>query len=92
MVENVKSYANFKDFRIYVLEKAQNEINELTDINIQFEPIFKGRKVVKVKFKIQEKNTIQKVISIAREKAEVIKNKVDEIYSEAKEKASMRKF
>ena len=30
----------------------------------------------------------EKVISIAREKAEVIKNKVDEIYGEAKEKAT----
>lgn len=63
MVEDVKSYNNFKDFRIYVLEKAQSEINELTDLNIHFETILKGRKVVKVKFKIECKNAIEKLIS-----------------------------
>jgi plasmid replication initiation protein len=75
MVENVKSYSNYKDFRIYVLEKAQSEINELTDINIHIEPIFKGRKVVKVKFRIEEKNTMQRVISIAKTNEILIKNK-----------------
>ena len=48
MVDTVKSYSNFKDFRKYVLEKAQREINELTDMNIYFEPITKGKKVVKL--------------------------------------------
>ena len=66
MVENVKSYGNFKDFRIYVLEKAQQEINELTDINIFYEPIFKGRKVVKVKFTIKEKSVLERAKSMAK--------------------------
>lgn len=66
MVENVKSYANFKDFRIYVIEKAQQEINELSDINIYYEPIFKGRKVVKVKFRIESKNVIERAKSISK--------------------------
>lgn len=61
MVENVKSYHNFKDFRKYVIEKALNEINELTDINVHFEPIFNGRKVVKVKFFIKEKSSIERI-------------------------------
>ena len=73
MVENVKSYGNFKDFRIYVLEKAQQEINELTDINIYYEPIFKGRKVVKVKFRIEEKSVFERAKSIA--KTNIILNK-----------------
>lgn len=63
MVEEVKSYSNFKDFRIYVLEKAQKEINELTDLNIYFEPILKGRKTVKVKFRIDQKNAIERLMS-----------------------------
>lgn len=74
MVENVKSYVNYKDFRIHVLEKAQNEINELTDINILIEPVFKGRKVVKVKFIIKEKNSMQRVLSIAKTN-EILSNK-----------------
>ena len=55
MVEHVKSYVNYKDFRVKVLEKAQTEINELTDINIEFEPIKTGRKVTSIKFTIEEK-------------------------------------
>lgn len=61
MVDSVKSYKNFKDFRMYVLEKAQKEINELTDIQIFYEPITKGRKVVKVKFQIEQKSVIDRM-------------------------------
>lgn len=63
MVENVKSYERFPDFRRKVLEKAQSEINELTDINICFDPITKGRKVVKVKFLIEQKNPIERMLA-----------------------------
>jgi plasmid replication initiation protein len=63
VVEDVKSYKEFAPFRQKVLEKAQEEINELTDINIYFEPIKKGRKVVKIKFNIQCKNSIDNTIS-----------------------------
>lgn len=63
MVENVKSYTRFPDFRRYVLEKAQEEINELTDLNVYFEPITKGRKVIKVKFNIEQKNQIERILS-----------------------------
>lgn len=75
-VENVKSYVNFKDFRRYVLEKAQEEINELTDININFEPVTKGRKVVKVKFRIEQKNPIERMLAgaTAQDRLESIKN------------------
>lgn len=63
MVDDVKSYKNFNLFKTKVLEKAQEEINELTDINIYFEPITKGRKVVKIKFRIEEKSAIDRFIS-----------------------------
>ena len=46
-----------------VLEKAQEEINELTDLNIYFEPILKGRKTVKDKFRIDQKNAIERLMS-----------------------------
>lgn len=65
MVNDVKSYNNFNLFKTKVLEKAQEEINELTDIRIYFEPITKGRKVIKIKFTIQEKNTFDKIIADA---------------------------
>lgn len=55
MTENVKSYSNFNLFKTKVLVIAQKEINELTDINISFEPITQGRKVVQIRFKVCRK-------------------------------------
>jgi len=56
MVENVKSYANFNLFKTKVLDIAQEEINELTDIAVSFKPILKGRKTIQVEFKIKLKS------------------------------------
>lgn len=72
MVENVKSYVNFKDFRRYVLEPAQKEINELTDIFITYETITKGRKVVKIKFDIRTKDTTGRTLAMLN-----VDNKLD---------------
>ena len=63
MVEDVKSYNNFADFKKRVLDKAQEEINELTDIDIYFESITKGRKVIKIKFHIDQKNPIERMLA-----------------------------
>lgn len=62
-VENVKSYVNFKDFRRYVLEIAEREINELTDINISYETIKKGKKVIKINFLIEDKKPLDRAIA-----------------------------
>lgn len=63
MVENVKSYDRFPDFRRFVLEISQKEINEYTDINISFETVTKGRKVIKIIFHIEEKKIMDKIIA-----------------------------
>ena len=55
MVQDVKSYANFKDFRIKVLETSLREINEYTDLDVSFQTVKKGRKVIRVVFDIAEK-------------------------------------
>lgn len=62
-VDQVKSYDRFPSFRQKVLEIAQREINELTDINIYFEPITKGRKTVKIKFRIEQKDPIERLLA-----------------------------
>lgn len=62
-VENVKSYKDFSLFRTKVLQIAEREINELTDINISFEAITKGRKVVKIKFEIKQKTPMERAIA-----------------------------
>ena len=63
MVDNVKSYKDFSLFRTKVLEVAQKEINDLTDIRLYFEPITKGRKVVKIKFRIEVKTPIERMVA-----------------------------
>lgn len=59
MVENVQSYDRFPDFRRFVLEPAMKEINELTDLHVSFETVKKGRKVVKIKFRIVQKSALE---------------------------------
>lgn len=56
-------YKNFKDFRKYVLEVATKEINLYTDIEISWEPITKGRKVIQVKFWIKTRDRNGKLLS-----------------------------
>jgi plasmid replication initiation protein len=48
-------YVNFFDVRRKVLDVATKEINLYTDIEITWEPITKGRKVVKVHFTIKQR-------------------------------------
>lgn len=55
MVDNMSRYDRYTDFRRKILEKTQKEINELTDINMYFEPIKTGKKVTGIKFTIVEK-------------------------------------
>lgn len=61
MVENIKSYQNFAEFKRKVLDVVQKEVNELTDITFYVEPITKGRKTIKVKFTIVSKNMIERI-------------------------------
>lgn len=59
--EEINKYKNFKDFRKYVLETAQKEINDLSDIKFFFEPITKGRKTVKIRFMIVQKDALERL-------------------------------
>ena len=55
-------YENFKDFRKKVIEVAVKEINEYTDIEVIWEPITKGRKVIQVHFDINQRDTWGRLI------------------------------
>lgn len=63
MVQDVKSYVNFKDFRRKVIEVAIREINDMTDLQVSYEAITKGRKVVQIKFIISTKSPLEQVIA-----------------------------
>lgn len=58
MAEN---YVNFKDFRVKVLEIAVKEINMYTDLNVTYETIKKGRKVIQVIFYITERKGVERL-------------------------------
>lgn len=49
-------YDRFPDFRRKVIEIAVKEINQFTDLEVTWEPITKGRKVVEIKFKMKPRD------------------------------------
>lgn len=50
------NYTNFKDFRKKVLEVATKEINTYTDLEITWEPITKGKKVIQLRFTMKKRS------------------------------------
>lgn len=59
------NYVRYPDFRRFVVETALNEINEYSDLSVEYEPVKQGRKVVKLKFFIQQKTAMEKIKSLA---------------------------
>ena len=60
------TYINFKDFRKKVIEIAVREINEYTDLEVSWQPVTKGRKVVQVTFEIRQRETWGQLEASAR--------------------------
>lgn len=56
-VLSAEHYKNFKDFRKKVIEVAVKEINRFTDIEIMWEPVTRGKKVVQIKFDIKQRDS-----------------------------------
>lgn len=61
-----ETYTNFKDFRRKVIEVAVKEINLYTDIEISWEPITKGKKVIQITFYIKQHDTWGRYLSARR--------------------------
>lgn len=57
------NYKNFGNFRIRVLDKAISEINHFTDINVRYDTVTKGKKVIGVIFHIKKKDNIDGYIA-----------------------------
>lgn len=60
MIEDIKSYNRFPSLKQKVLDPAMKEINEYTDIDVSYREILKGRKVIKLDFKIKDKEPLFK--------------------------------
>lgn len=52
-------YSNFKDFRKKTIEIAVKEINEYTEIETSWEPIYNGRKVESIRFEIKAREGLE---------------------------------
>ena len=71
MVDDLKGYKNFNDFKKRVLDPAMAEINEYTNLNVSYETATKGRKVIKVKFLISKKATFDRFKAQAKANDEI---------------------
>lgn len=56
-----ENYKNFKDFRNRVLDVAVREINQYSDITVEYQPITKGRKTVSLLFRIKDNGALERV-------------------------------
>ena len=54
-------YPKYNDFKRYILERTQKELNKISDITYNFEEIKTGRKVTKIKFHIKSKNLVNSI-------------------------------
>jgi len=85
-----KSYSIYNRFKTKVLDIAEREINEKTDINISVEEIKTGRKVTSIKFIIKSKTKEVKKKNIEKEIEKKIKEQKKKLnentYAELEEK------
>lgn len=91
------TYLLYADFKRYVLNAAQKEINALTDISVEFEEIKKGRKVDKIKFYISKnKKYIENKIEIEEaatgEAEQDLDDLVDQLRGIIKEPLKIKEF
>jgi hypothetical protein len=68
-------YEQFKHFNNFVLDKSMKEINRVSDLKLSVEFKKESRKVVEVKFKIEEKNSASNVEGAAATDFEAVKEK-----------------
>lgn len=81
------TYTRYKDFRVYALQPAVDEINEYSDKNISWKPIKDGRAVAYIEFTVSTKGDIQKsfVRDLVETELELNQLSLFDIYPEDKE-------
>jgi plasmid replication initiation protein len=58
---NVENYNRYPDLRRYVLEVAEREINEISDISIIYTPLKTGRRITGIQFSCWHKKAIDRL-------------------------------
>lgn len=74
-----KQYSVYKDFRVRVIDKAIEEINRYTDININYKAIRKNRKIERLYFSIDKKNNGDNKVAEIIRKYKLKKRKYKEV-------------
>lgn len=69
---NETKYDRWVDFRRYVLDKIVSEINENTDLQLEYETIKKGRPIVGVNFKLHHRSFEKDIPEISTSEREKI--------------------
>ena len=85
ILEIENKYKKYNDFKKYVLEIAEREINEKTDIHISFEEIKTSRKVTSIKFNIEKKELEKSEIKEAETAEKTYSEEVERLYEKIKE-------
>lgn len=80
ILEIKDKYKKYNDFKKYVLEIAEREINEKTDIHISFEEIKTSRKVTSIKFLIEKKEKQVKQIETSETKEKKYSEEVESLF------------
>lgn len=71
----ITKYEKYQDFRRNVLEKAIDEINTYTDLNVSFTPVRQSRVIVGLRFCIRTKSSVEQFVARMDRNVELDKNK-----------------
>ena len=77
---SAETYKRFPDFRRKVLEIAVKEINLCTDLEVHWEPICKGRKVIQIAFSINKRTPLERYNASVRAAKSLEENLPDNYY------------
>jgi plasmid replication initiation protein len=76
---SAEKYELYKDFRVKVLDIALREINELSDISVEYTAEKNGRKYEKIRFRISpKKDTLERVRTYKKVEQKLNKNQQDD--------------
>ncbi len=70
-----ENYHRYPDFKRYVLDIAEREINDCSDLTVSFEPVKEGRRYAKISFTIRPKKTIDESLETMKNIEAAMKKK-----------------
>ena len=87
LVEKTGQQIKYKEYKIFnrnVLNKAKEELNKKTSLNVDYEPIKKGRRTVGIRFVVSKKDTNVTGKPVNINKEEVLDELIDLLHADFK--------